>query len=135
MCNTREDTNPEQGIFLGFLINAAVGVPFAFFNATADPVAWGSIAFLGLIQVGVAYIFFSVGIKRTPALLACLITAFEPMLNPLWVALGTGETPGPLALVGGFVIVAAVVGYNVLEESRKRGERVRRVRSGNGGRG
>ena len=116
VCNKRRDTDPEQALFLGFLINAVIGTPFAFFSATADPVAWGFMLVLGIIQVGLAYVFFSVGIKRTSALLACLITALEPVLNPLWVALATGELPGPFALAGGAVIVVTVVIYNMWVE-------------------
>ncbi|MCL2694350.1 MAG: hypothetical protein FWE60_04520, partial [Oscillospiraceae bacterium] len=72
-----------------------------------------------IVQVDFAYIFFSIGIKRTPALLACLITAMEPVLNPTWVAIAVSlgflnaETPGVFAIIGGAVIVLTVVGYNV----------------------
>jgi drug/metabolite transporter (DMT)-like permease len=31
VCNKRPDTDPGQSIMLGFLINAAIGVPFVFF--------------------------------------------------------------------------------------------------------
>ena len=119
--NRREDTDPEHALFLGFLINAAVGLPFVFSSSsfvTADPVAWGFMALLGIVQVGLAYVFFSAGIRRTPALLACLITALEPILNPVWVALATGEKPGPFALAGGAVIVVTVVAYNVWVERK-----------------
>ena len=33
----------------------------------------------------------------------------EPILNPVWVALGTGETPGPMALVGGGFVLCSVL--------------------------
>jgi len=116
VCNKRPDTDPEQSLFLGFLINSVIGLPFAFFEVTPDPLAWGSVIFLGLIQVGLAYVFFSNGIKKTPALLACLITALEPALNPLWVALFIGEGPGTFAAAGGVLIILTVVGYNIWVE-------------------
>jgi drug/metabolite transporter (DMT)-like permease len=118
VCNRREDVVPEQAMFLGFLINAAIGLPFAFVQVTADPVAWGAVLFMGTVQVGLAYVFFSIGIKSTPALLACLITAFEPIFNPVWVALATGEIPGPLSIAGGAVIVATVLAYNIYVEKK-----------------
>ena len=118
--NKREDTNPDQALFFGFLINAIIGIPFAFFEATADPLAWGLIIFMGLVQVGLAYIFFSIGIKRTSALFACLIAALEPVLNPIWVALFTGEVPGMFAVTGGVVIIVTVVSYNVWVEKHIR---------------
>ena len=119
VCNRRPDTEPGHALFLGFLINAAAGLPFAAFSVTADPRAWGFMALLGLVQVGLAYVFFSEGIRRTAALPACLITALEPVLNPVWVALAAGETPGPFALAGGAVIVATVVGYQVWAAKKK----------------
>ncbi|MCL1805095.1 MAG: DMT family transporter [Clostridiales bacterium] len=116
ICNKRPDVDTEQSIFLGFLINAAIGLPFVLTSVTADPVGWGMSAFLGIVQVGFAYVFFSIGIKKTPALLACLITALEPMLNPVWVALFAGEIPGPYSIAGGVVIISAVVVYNIWVE-------------------
>ena len=114
--NQREDTNPEEALLLGFYINSVIGVPFSFFEVTAEVVAWVSVVFLGIVQVGFAYIFFSIGIKNTPALLACLITAMEPVLNPVWVALATGEIPGPFAVAGGAVIILTVIAYNIWAE-------------------
>ncbi|MCL2517642.1 MAG: DMT family transporter [Oscillospiraceae bacterium] len=123
--NQKPDTNPEQALFMGFIINSVVGLPFVFFQVTAEPVAWGAVIFLGIVQVGFAYVFFSIGIKNTPALLACLITAMEPILNPVWVALATGETPGVFAAVGGIVIVITVIGYNIwVEKMQKKVDKI-----------
>ncbi len=116
VCSRRQDTRPEQSLLLGFLINAAVGMPFVFFGVTSSPVAWGAVLILGIVQVGVAYVFFSLGIKHTPALVACLITALEPVLNPLWVALVTHEIPGFYTIAGGTVIVLTVVIFNIRAE-------------------
>jgi len=123
VCTKRPDTNPENALFLGFLINTFIGLPFAFFEVTADVSAWVAVIFLGVVQVGFAYIFFSKGMKRTSALLACLISTIEPILNPIWVMLAgligllpELEIPGRLALIGGIVIILTVVGYNVWVE-------------------
>ena len=116
VCNKKQDTDPEQALLLGFFINAIIGLPFVFLQVTPEPVAWIAVIFLGIIQVGLAYVFFSAGIKKTSALLACLITAMEPVLNPVWVALATGEMPGKFAITGGIIIVLTVVGYNIWVE-------------------
>ena len=120
--NKRADTNPEHAIFLGFLINMAIGVPYAITDITAEIVPWVSIVFLGIVQVGLAYIFFAKGIKKTPALLACIISTIEPILNPIWVILAgvlsllpETEIPGTFALMGGAVIIITVVCYNIWE--------------------
>ena len=119
VCNKRPDVVPEESLFLGFLLNSALGLPFAIAGASADLMPWGFMLFLGLVQVGLAYVFFSKGIKNTTALLACLITAIEPVLNPVWVALATDELPGRFAIAGGIVIIAAVVSYNIWTEKKQ----------------
>ncbi|MCL2748414.1 MAG: DMT family transporter [Oscillospiraceae bacterium] len=119
--NKRPDADPTQSVMLGFLINVVAGVPFLLLDPLvgADPTAWGFAIALGVVQVGLAYVFFTLGIKGTPALLACLITALEPVLNPVWVFLAQGETPGWFSIAGGAVIVLTVVGYNVWLERRR----------------
>jgi len=120
VCNQRSDTQPEQSVMLGFLINAVLWTPFAFFdtNITAEIVPWIFIVIMGVVQVGMAYVFFTIGIKRTPALLACLIVALEPVLNPIWVAMFTPERPGRYAIWGGVIIVITVVAFNMWEARR-----------------
>jgi len=120
VCNNRPDVDPEQSLFLGFLISAAIGLPFAVSEVTPDLRAWIAMIFLGVVQVGVAYIFFTTGIKSSPALLAGLISSLEPVLNPVWVALFTGETPGRFAMAGGAVIFITVVAYNIWAERTAR---------------
>ena len=121
VCNNRQDTDPEQSVMLGFMINTVIWTPFVFFDhsITADPVAWIAIILMGIVQVGLAYVFFSISIKRTSALLASLMVAIEPILNPVWVALATPEKPGRYALVGGIVIILTIVGYNIWIARRK----------------
>ncbi|MCL2045180.1 MAG: DMT family transporter [Oscillospiraceae bacterium] len=119
VCNKRPDVVPEESLFMGFLINSIVGLPFAFAGVSGDVLAWGSVIFLGIVQVGLAYVFFSIGIQRTTALLACLITAMEPVLNPIWVALATGELPGRFAIFGGAVIIISVVSYNIWTQKKE----------------
>jgi drug/metabolite transporter (DMT)-like permease len=65
--------------------------------------------YLGVMQLGVSYWLFARGVRRVPAAEASLISMLEPVCNPLWVALGTGERPGPWPLAGGAVVIAAVV--------------------------
>ena len=38
---------------------------------------------------------------------------FEPLLNPVWVALVVGEIPGTLAIIGGIIVVVTVTAYSI----------------------
>lgn len=113
ICNTQKNTNSIQSSLLSFLINAIIGLPFAFFQVTPDLTAWIAISILGIVQVGISYLLFSAGIKKTTALLACLISALEPVLNPLWVTLALGIVPGIYTIIGGIIIVSTIIFYNL----------------------
>ncbi len=78
-----------------------------------------ALVFLGVCQIGLAYVVFTFGIIRVHALEAALIGMLEPVLNPIWVFAFLGETPGWWAVAGGAVIVAAVGGRTLVTERRR----------------
>jgi drug/metabolite transporter (DMT)-like permease len=67
------------------------------------------LVYLGVFQLGLAYLCFARGIARVPALEASLLVLLEPILNPIWTFAFTGERPGPWALGGAAVVLAATV--------------------------
>lgn len=104
----QKNGNPAESNLIAFLVTAAFGFPFVLKeNWTVN--SWLIIAFLGIFQIGVAFIFFTKGIKHIPALEANLIGMLEPVLNPIWVLLFYGERVGRFALVGGLVVLGGVV--------------------------
>ena len=96
---------------LGNLIAAAATLPFALqaLPQMASARGAGVLLYLGVVQLGVAYVLFIRGVRKVPAAEASLISMLEPVLNPVWVLLGFGERPGPWALLGGAVVISAVV--------------------------
>lgn len=104
----QKDGSPYETVLLGNTLAAVVGLPFLF---TAGPTNtdWAILLFLGIFQLGAASILHAFAIKRLSALEVILIATLEPILNPLWVFLFNGETPGPMALLGGTVVVLAVL--------------------------
>jgi drug/metabolite transporter (DMT)-like permease len=91
----------------GNLIVFLVCLPAALPLAAGRPTDWVIVIYLGVFQLGLAYVFLSRGITRVPALEASLFLLVEPVLSPVWAWLAHGETPGPLAAIGGVVILAA----------------------------
>jgi len=65
------------------------------------------LGFLGVFQIGLAYVCLVTGIRGVPALEASLLLLLEPVLNPIWAWLVHGEAPGQWALVGGAIIMMA----------------------------
>jgi len=94
-------------LVLGNLLAAAVTMPMWFSGPTPNAMDLGLVAFLGVFQLGLSYLLFSWGVQGTPAVEASLLVLLEPVLNPVWTFLFAGERPGPWAIVGGAVILAA----------------------------
>ena len=97
-------------------VNLARGEGSAFSPGAAD---LGGLLFLGVLQIGLAYVLFGFGIARVQALEASLVGMLEPVLNPAWVFIFLGERPGWWAVAGGTVIVAAVAVRTVVAERRR----------------
>jgi drug/metabolite transporter (DMT)-like permease len=75
-----------------------------------------SVVYLGVVQIGVAYTLFTLGMARgIRSLDAGIVGYIEPVLNPVWVFLVIGERPSKWALIGGAIIVGAVVVHTTLK--------------------
>jgi drug/metabolite transporter (DMT)-like permease len=67
----------------------------------------GLVAF-GVLQMAIPYALFARALRSVDAPEASLIALIEPVLNPVWVVLVTGERPAPATLVGGLFLLAGV---------------------------
>ncbi|MDR2510765.1 MAG: DMT family transporter [Spirochaetaceae bacterium] len=120
----QKDGNPSCGMFLANSFTALAAIPFL--PLLPDIAALGTapvlaVIYMGLLQIGLASLLFAYGLTQTPAIAAMLIVAVEPILNPLWVFIATGERPSHDAFIGGGVIVAAVIAVNLISARRVRG--------------
>jgi drug/metabolite transporter (DMT)-like permease len=104
----QKDGSPMETILLGNILAAAIGLPFLL---TSSPTSQdvGILFFLGIFQLGIPFILYGYAITRLPALEVVLISTLEPILNPLWVFLINGELPGPMAMVGGAIVLLAAL--------------------------
>jgi drug/metabolite transporter (DMT)-like permease len=109
----QKDGSPFESILLGNLIAALIGLPFMF-ESMPDAKSWLGLILLGVFQLGLSYIFYAAAVKHVSALEAVLIPVLEPLLNPIWVLLLIGETPGWWAGVGGMMVLLAVTGRGIL---------------------
>jgi len=99
---------PANTILLGNFLGAIIGLPFLLQESfTISSV--GTILFLGIFQIGISFILYSIAIKHVHALESNLIVTLEPVLNPIWVFLVLGEIPGKLAFMGGILVLGAVI--------------------------
>jgi drug/metabolite transporter, DME family len=92
-----------SGNFTVVLIAAPFAVPFT----AGVPRDWLVVAYLGVFQLALAYVFLSRALSEVRALEVALVGLVEPVLSPVWAWLVHGETPGIRVALGGAVILAA----------------------------
>ena len=63
----------------------------------------------GFFQVGVGFIFITIGARSTPSALVGIIMLTEAVLGPLWAWLFVNENPPLVVLYGGVIIISAVL--------------------------
>lgn len=106
--------SPVASILLGNILVALIGLPFVLQAPSLGEGGLWRLVLLGTVQLGLPYVFYAAAIKQVTALEATLIPLLEPVLNPLWVMLALGERPGPWAIVGGLLVLGAVLGRGLL---------------------
>lgn len=92
---------------LGNVIACAVCLPLALPASASGPADWLLVVYLGVAQVGLAYVFLTRGLGRLRAMEASLLLLLEPALSPLWAWLAHGERPGLWSVLGGAIILGA----------------------------
>src|SRR5262245_24079854 len=117
------DVNRASSAIYGNLIVVLICAP-AFFGALQrgiSPADFARIAYLGIVQIGFAYLLFTLAMARgVRSLDAGIIAYVEPVLNPVWVFLFIGERPSGWAIVGGAIIITSVLVHMLIELKTKR---------------
>jgi DME family drug/metabolite transporter len=114
--------NPVITVIYGNFILAIATIPN---GISALPLLTGTdifaVSFLGIVQIGIAYILFIKGVSGgTRPLDASIIGFIEPLLNPVWVFLFVGEQPSNWAVLGGLIIIGTVVAHTLAQYRRSR---------------
>jgi drug/metabolite transporter (DMT)-like permease len=104
----RHDVSMAPATCLSQAILVVAFLPFA----SPGQIAGGDVfwlAALGIGQIGLGFALLTVGARLIPAAQVGLITLLEIVLGPLWVWLALDERPSTLTLVGGVIVIAAIV--------------------------
>lgn len=100
---------------------AALGAGLACIWAEPASASAGDLALLALFgigQLGAGLLLFTAGARHIPVAEASLIAVLESVLGPLWVWLAVGERPGAYSLVGGTVILSALIVHTLADLTR-----------------
>ena len=75
----------------------------------------------GFFQVGFGFIFITIGARTTPSAMVGIIMLSESVLGPIWAFLFASERPSMFSLIGGAIILFAVLiqFYTLLKKSKK----------------
>lgn len=93
----------------GSLIAFLVALPWALPLHGGRATDWLVLLYLGVFQLGLAYVFITRAVPRVSALDVSLLMLIEPVLNPIWAWWLHGETPRLAALAGAGVILSTTV--------------------------
>ena len=66
------------------------------------------VLFMGAFQVGLGFMFITIGSRYIPPHRAALYVLLEPVLAPIWAWAGVGEKPPMIELLGGLIVFAFV---------------------------
>jgi drug/metabolite transporter (DMT)-like permease len=107
---------------LGTLFSVAVSAALTegFYVTARD---MGLLFAFGALNLGLGLALFATGARAVPAAVTALIGTTEPVLGPLWVWLIHNEIPSRLTLVGGSIVVLALITHLLLQFSLQRNGR------------
>lgn len=99
----------------GAAVSCVVALAMSLSTAGGVAVAGWQLPILGLfgISLGLGLALFTQGARLIPSAFAALLGTAETILGPLWVWLFLGETPTPRTIIGGAIVLAAIVAYLV----------------------
>jgi len=102
---------------------AAAALAGALAMARAEPASAGAfdlalLAIFGSLQLGGGLLLFTRGARLIPVAEASLIGVLECVLGPIWVWLAVGERPGLPSLIGGAVILSALIAHTLADFAR-----------------
>jgi len=103
----QKDAAPMESILIGNGIAVLLCLPFVQWTLPPSD-AWLPLVLLGVFQLGLPYVLYSIAIRSVSALEAVLIPMLEPLMNPIWTYLAVGEVPGPYAVAGGSMILVTL---------------------------
>ena len=93
---------------LGAALSATIAMPFADPMSVA-PENWSLLLLLGFVILPLSFGLIILGPRTVPAPEVALLLLLETALGPLWVWIVINEVPSETTIIGGLVVIFAVV--------------------------
>lgn len=110
-----EKDYPMNDLSMIGVVNLAMAAfMFIFFRGQIDISGlswsnWSVLIFLGVFQLGIAYIFLFRGVRLVSAFEASIVALLEPILNPIFVFFIIGEAPTMYTIAGFAAILLGII--------------------------
>lgn len=106
----QKNASPEDSFILSHILTFVISIPFCFGSPLQNAgVGIACLLALGIFQIGIPSLLYSIGISGEGALTSMLISMIEPVMNPVWVILIFHEVPTVGTIVGGIIILSTII--------------------------
>ncbi len=107
------NANFESSILLSQLASFILFIPSYFRETDLAPRNFILVIILGVVQMGLGYVFLAKGLEKVGPISASLTSTVEPILNPIWAAVFYGEMISQVAMLGAVVVILSSTVYNI----------------------
>lgn len=116
------ESDSFNAFLIAHLLTFIVSIPFTvqdfICNGMISLVSVSGLLALGIFQIGIPSILYSVGVVQVRALTANFISMIEPLMNPVWVLIFVGEIPTFSAVLGGVLILGCISIRAILQQKK-----------------
>lgn len=122
---TKGSGNTIISVVYGNLLVGLICFPLVYGELALTSAEMYILLYMGVVQIGISYFIFNIGIKYVSATESMIIGMLEAIFNPIWVFLGVGEVPAPTAVVGGLIIFAAILFHNFIPGRKNNSNKIK----------
>ena len=117
MVRRHKGTSMVAAAAISNVLGSVVSIPFAHGLFSVTGLDLFILAMFGFFQVAIGLTLFFIGSRFLPSSQAALISTLETPLMPFWIWVGFGEVPTLRVLIGGALVMGAVIA-DIIGDSR-----------------
>jgi drug/metabolite transporter (DMT)-like permease len=107
------NANFESSILMSQLASFIIFIPSYLNETDFAPRNFILVMILGVVQMGLGYVFLAKGLEKVSPFSASLTSTVEPILNPIWAAIFYGEMISSIAIAGAVIVIISSTVYNL----------------------
>lgn len=116
-----KNSNFESSILLSQFVSFIIFMPSYFRETDFAPRNFILVIILGVVQMGLGYVFLAKGLETVSPISASLTSTVEPILNPIWAAVFYGEMISTIAIIGAVIVIISSTAYNIFSSETATG--------------